>query len=420
MWHWKISALFPFVGVSRDGVSTGSAYLGLVMNCKLFAVALLVVLPLSRPALADDGAAAPLPTVSVVAAASGPIAERLVVTGTLVAREQVFVSAGVDGLKIESLGADVGDRVTEGAVLARLAVDTIDVQLAQNTSQIAAADAQIAQAEAQILAAEANARQAAAALERAKTLTAKGVSAQDVLDQRLAGADSADAQLAVARQTLVSAKASRHLMQAQRDELQLRRSKTEIKAPRTGLVLARNALVGQVAGLAGGALFVLAEDGDIELAADVPEVALPRLAVGQPVAVLPAGLTQAVEGRVRLIAPEIDATTRLGRLRIALPSSTGLHVGSFARGTVEIARSTGLLLPVSAVNDSDGQKTVQVVDGGVVATRTVTVGLSDAGRVEITSGLAPGDLVVSRAGTFLRDGDHVKPLLPAATEEAKG
>lgn len=366
-----------------------------------------------------SGNTSQLPVVSVDTVRRGDISARVVVTGTLMAREEVDVSAGVDGLKIESIGADVGDRVGEGAVLARLAVDTIDIQLAQNASQLASADAQIAQAEAQIVSAEASAKQAATALARAQALTQKGVSAQDVLDQRTATADAADAQLSVARQALILARASRHLIEAQRDEMLLRRSKTEIKAPRAGLVLSRAAVVGQVAGMSAGALFVLAENGEIELVADAPEVILPKLAVGQKVSVVPAGQDAAIDGVVRLIDPRVDASTRLGRVRIALPQTAGLHVGSFARGTVETAHSTGLIVPVSAVNDEDGRKTVQAIKDGVVVTRAIEVGLTDAGRVEVTQGLEEGETIVVRAGTFLRDGDHVRPQ-PVASAEAKG
>ena len=56
---------------------------------------------------------------------------------------------------------------------------------------------------------------------------------------------------------------------------------------------------------------------------------------------------------------------------------------------------------------------VQVVKDGVVDTRAVETGLSDAGLVEVTAGVAEGELVVSKAGTFLRSGDRVKPRVVA-------
>lgn len=377
--------------------------------------ALLAGTIVTLPALAQEQAAAPaatqdvVPTVSVVKAVREAISQKVIVTGTLVAREQVLVTPGVEGLKIESIHFDAGDRVEEGAVLARLAVDTVDVLLAQNTSQLASTDAQIAQARAQISSAEALVTQTGQAFQRAQALVGTNAMAKDAFDQRQLAADQATAQLQVAREALSAAEANRKLVEAQRAELDLRRSKTEIKAPRGGLVLSRNAVVGQVASASGNPLFVIAEKGDIELDADVTETLLPELKVGQKVTVQPAGSTATVDGVVRLVLPEINAATRLGKARIALPDGQDLRVGAFARGTIEVARSEGLVLPVTAVTDDSGAPTVQVVKDGVVDTREVKTGLTDAGLIEVTDGLAEGEMVVSKAGTFLRGGDKVKP-----------
>ena len=377
--------------------------------------ALLAGTIVTLPALAQEQAAAPaatqevVPTVSVVKAARQALSQKVIVTGTLVAREQVLVTPGVEGLKIESIHFDAGDRVEEGAVLARLAVDTVDVLLAQNTSQLASTDAQIAQARAQISSAEALVTQTGQAFQRAQALVGTNAMAKDAFDQRKLAADQATAQLQVAREALSAAEANRKLVEAQRAELELRRSKTEIKAPRGGLVLSRNAVVGQVASASGNPLFVIAEKGDIELDADVTETLLPELKVGQKVTVQPAGSTATVAGEVRLVLPEINAATRLGKARIALPDGRDLRVGAFARGTIEVARSEGLVLPVTAVADENGVSTVQVVKDGVVDTRQVKTGLTDAGLVEVTDGLAEGEMVVSKARTFLRGGDKVKP-----------
>jgi len=365
--------------------------------------------------MAEDVAKTPavvqaaVPTVSVVKAERADVSQKVIVTGTLVAREQVLVTPGVEGLKIEDIFFDAGESVKEGAVLARLAVDTIDVLLAQNTSQLASTDAQIAQAKAQIISAEALATQTAQAFERGRSLVGSNSIAKEAFEQRQMAADQAKAQLQVARQALVATEAGRKLIEAQRAELELRRSKTEIKAPKAGLILSRNAVVGQVASSAANPLFVIAEHGDIELDADVTETLLPQIRVGQAVAVQPSGVGKPVPGIVRLVQPEINPSTRLGKARIVLPNGEGLRVGAFARGTVEIASSRGIVLPVTAIAEDKGTKSVQVVKDGTVETRKVVTGLSDAGVVEVTEGLEEGELVVSKAGTFLRGGDKVKP-----------
>lgn len=350
------------------------------------------------------------PSVSVVEASIREISDALIVTGTLVPRERILVGVDIEGLKIRELLVDQGDTVAAGDVLARLSTDLVEIQLAQNTSQLARVDAAIAQAESQIAEARAAAVEAAAGLDRTRTLAERGVVSEDQLERRVSAADSAKARVAMAERGVEVARADKTLIEAQRREIELRLSKTEIRAPAAGLVLARNAFVGSVASAQGGALFEIARDGLIELDAEVPETMLPRIADGQTVEVLPAGTAVPVTGTVRLISPQVDMATRLGRVRIALPADAGLRAGSFARGTVEVARTSAIAVPVAAVVAAGGQPTVQVVVDGRVESRAVETGLSAGGFIEIVSGLEVGDTIVSRAGTFLRDGDPVTPV----------
>ena len=67
-------------------------------------------------------------------------------------------------------------------------------------------------------------------------------------------------------------------------------------------------------------------------------------------------------------------------------------------------------MPISAVVYNLDQITVQVVANNVVETRRIKPGLSADGLLEVREGLIEGDLVVTRAGTFLRNGDTVRPV----------
>jgi hypothetical protein len=101
-------------------------------------------------------------------------------------------------------------------------------------------------------------------------------------------------------------------------------------------------------------------------------------------------------------------------VRVFLGDDPKLRIGSFARGTIDTAHGHGLAVPSSAVVfDSEGAF-VQVVDQGRVSKRSIETGLVSGGLVEVTKGLAEGDVVVARAGTFLRDGDLVRPVMPDA------
>jgi len=143
------------------------------------------------------------------------------------------------------------------------------------------------------------------------------------------------------------------------------------------------------------------------------ETRLGAIAVGQKARVDVAGLGE-VKGTVRLVSPEVDKSTRLGRVRVFLGDNPGLRVGAFGRANIETAVSSGLAVPAAAVLYGPNGPTVQVVRNNRVETRAVKVGLAANALVEVRDGLADGDLVVARAGTFLRDGDTVRPV-PAPT-----
>ena len=366
----------------------------------------------SRLVAAPDSTQARLPTISVSQVERAAMKDQLLVTGSFIAREEVLVSPEIDGLAIVDIRAEEGDRVEAGQILARLNDEMLRVQLAQNAAQIARADAAIDNARAQIAEADANREQSAAALERAKSLRGSGTITTDVFEQRVATAKVSEARANAARQSLGLAEADRALVEKQRAEIQLRLARCDIRAPVSGIISRRTAKVGQVAsGIATSEpLFCLVARGDIDLEADIPEASFARLKVGQPVTIDVLGHDDAITGLVRLIAPEMNRTTRLGRVRIAIPANSPVALGAFGRGIVLIAERNALVVPLSSVSFGGEDASVQVVREGVVGTRRVETGMRSGGRIEITSGIGDGEAVVSVAGTFVRDGDHVRPV----------
>ena len=351
------------------------------------------------------------PTVTVVPAERGAIAETDVITGTLAPREEVLVSPQLDGLAVTEILAEEGDSVQAGQVLARLSRDVLDASLAQNTAQIAHAQAAAAQAQSGLAEAEANRAEADAALARARDLVGSGTTSRETFDQRQAAARTGAARVAAAEAAQHLAQADLMLAEAQRQELLVRVARTEIRAPVAGRVSRRTARLGAVVGSAGEPLFRLIEDGTVELDGDVPEAELVQLRPGQPATLHVAGHEADLAGRVRLVAPEVSRTTRLGRVRVAVDGGgAGLAIGGFARATVETARHEGVLVPLSALLFGPDGPRVQVVADGVVETRPVRLGLRDDTRAEVVEGLRAGETVVAVSGSFVRGGDRVVPV----------
>lgn len=350
------------------------------------------------------------PAVSTIQAQPGTIRDTVMVGGTLVAREEILVAAQVDGLAIVEILVDEGTRVRKGDVLARLSREAVDISLGQNQAQLARADAAIAQAKAQIVDAQAAKDAALNAFNRAKNLREGGITTVENFEQRQSLALQTTARVTSAQQTLKLAEADRAVIQAQNAELSLRLLRTDIKAPTDGIVSRRSARLGAIAAGAADPLFRIIENGTVELEADIAEASLARVKVGQGATVRPAGLATEVEASVRLVSPEVSRTSRLGRVRLTLAGDGGYSIGAFARGLIEVSRSTGIVLPLSAVQfGTDGAK-VQVVENNTVETRLVSIGLRSSTMVEIIKGLDAGEQVVSIAGTFLRNGDRITPV----------
>jgi HlyD family secretion protein len=358
----------------------------------------------------------PAAAVTVARAQKVPIEEIVLVTGTLVPRLEVLVAPEVEGLRVISLHAEEGDVVEKGQVLARLEQETLKALIAQNDATLARSAAAIMQARSNITAAEARREEASNALDRARPLGKSGVVSESTLDQREAAARTAVALLRVAQDGLKLAEAERAQVEAQRRDLDWKLSRTEVRAPVDGIVSRRNARLGAVASGSAVAqpLFNLIARGEIELEADVPEIDLARIRPGQFASISVAGAGE-TKGKVRLVMPEVDRTTRQGRVRIGLGNGSSHRVGSFARGTVLIRKSEELALPSSAVLFGKEGAYVQLVVDNRIVTRKIVFGLTTAERTEIRAGLEPGDAVVAKAGTFLREGDLVNP-----TEQRNG
>jgi RND family efflux transporter MFP subunit len=351
--------------------------------------------------------------VTVVRVVPADFTETVLATGSLVPREEILVGPEVEGLRITEVLADEGQRVSKGDVLARLVSDTLEAQLAQNEAALARAAAAIAQANSAIVQAEARVTETRNAFERAKPLKAAGHLAESAYDQREQAARTAEAQLLAAQDGLKVAQAEKAQIEAQHREINWRRGRTAVLAPADGIISRRMARVGGFAAGAAEPMFRIVAKGEVELDAEVTETRMGALKEGQKARVETAGI--AVEGTVRLVSPEIDKATRLGRVRIYLGDKEALRVGAFARGTVEVARSRGLAVPASAVlYEADGA-IVQVVRNNRVETQKIVPGLAAGSLVEVRQGLSQDDLVVARSGTFLRDGDAVRPVLTDRT-----
>ena len=185
-----------------------------------------------------------------------------------------------------------------------------------------------------------------------------------------------------------------------------------ITAPVGGLVLAAPTVEGAIVSARGDPLFRIAAGGNLDLAGDVPAKEAALIAVGKKATIKVAGVDDS-SGVVETVPTVIDSTTQMAQMRIALADNPLLRVGAFGRATLNLGQSCGISIPLSALLFGPDGPVVQTVRSDRIETRRVTEGLISDNNVEIREGLTEGDIVVLRAGAFLRDGYRVRPVATA-------
>lgn len=321
-------------------------------------------------------------SVQVVKPLAGQWPVTLTAHGVIAPWQEAVIGAELGGLRLSHVHVNVGDTVRKGLVLANMQSDAVLADL--NT------------AKAGLLEAQALADEARANADRARSLQGSGaVSAQDA--QRAYTAEQ------TARARVASAKAQ---VAAQ----SLRLSQTRVLAPDDGVISARVATVGSVV-QPGQELFRLIRQSRLEWRAELPSADLGKVKPGMLAWATPPG-GSAVQGRVRMVAPTVDAASRNGLVYVDLPASAmgaGAKAGMFAAGRLELGQSTGLTLPQSAVLLRDGFSYVFKVNAqGQVSQTKVSVGRRVGDRIEVLQGLdAQANVVASGVG-FITDGDTVR------------
>lgn len=379
------------------------------------AFSLTALVALAPPAMAEENRTeAPpqpkLPAIVVTKATSRPLVDRVIATGTIKPVDEVYVQPLVDALSIRSVNVDVSDVVKAGQVLATLNDDALILQKSQLQANRAKAEAGVAQYQAQVVEAQANLDDATRQRDRTTRLSKSGTTTESQVEQANAQVDVAAAKLNAARQAVSVGQSDVKVVDAQIEDVDLNLARTGVKSPVSGIISAKNARIGAIASGSGEPLFTIIKEGAIELVADLSETDIQKIKVGQAARVSVAGSAQPVEGKVRLVSPSVDATTRLGAVHIVIDAKSGARAGMYAHAEIIIAEKTGLALPLSAVTTNRTGSSTRKVENGVVKQVKIDTGIQDGGFVEVLDGLKDGDTVVAKAGAFVRDGDHIAPI----------
>ncbi len=337
----------------------------------------------------DDQA---IPSVAVALPNAKALSATIDLPGRLEAYYRAPIFARVSGY-LKSWSVDIGARVKAGQVIAEIEAPDLDQQLLQ--------------ARADLTSQQASARLSEATLTRRKTLVASNfVSAQEI-DERTAD--------------LSNKKAAVNSGQANVERLEALAGYKKITAPFDGVVTARDTDVGALINAGGGAgpaMFVVSDISKLRVYVNVPQNYVPAIKIGAKATIsMPEYPNRTFPATVEASSQAVDVASGTTRMQLALDNASGeLMPGGYASVKMNLDRdTTPLSIPASAlIFNSNGLRVATVGADDKVLFKTVTIGRDLGKEIELASGIAPDDRIISAPPDGLADGDQVRVVGPGA------
>ena len=351
----------------------------MTLKHKIFLMILSLGTGAAGAAGAAENKASPAANVEVAAATRAQLAPARWVPGSVVSRDDARIASGSAGRLVRV--AEVGARVKQGEVLAKLDDATLRLRLEEARAEQARATAQRDLAQAQL-----------------DRLT------------RLAPGNAA-----VAQSQMDEAKAQHESMRQDLSRLDARRrsiehdiAETEIRAPYAGVVSERYVQRGEYVAL-GAAVVHLVDTEHLEARIQAPLALAPNLRAGTVVTVRQGGAEQ--RATVRAVVPVGDERSRQFELRLALPDGMALVGTPIEAALPETVGAESLTVPRDAiVMRQDRTYVVRVREDNTAERVEVTPGLAQDALVAVRGSLAAGDRVVVRGAERLEPGQVVKVI----------
>jgi len=399
------------------------------MVCALLAALFAGTSACSRPgAEAAERLSGSVPTVAVAKVTRGDVAHVLRVAAEFRPFQEIDVHAKVAGY-VKAINVDVGDRVQAGQLLAALEVPELQDELQQDEASVKRSAEEVNRAQADLersQSAHEVAHLGSTRLASVMKAQPRLVAQQDI-DEATGRDRMAEAQVSTARAAVASAREQLEVAKANENKTRTLLAYSRITAPFAGVITHRYADTGAMiqAGTSSQTqtmpLVKLSQNTLLRLVIPVPESAVPRIHLKEPVDVDVQSLGRTFPGTVARFADRLDVDTRTMRVEVdVLNPKLELVPGMYAEASIALDQAKGVLtVPIEAIERTDGGARLLVVGADRrVQPRDVKLGLENADRVEVTSGVQPNDLVVVGNRAQLKAGALVLPkVMTAAGEE---
>ncbi|MEN9281118.1 MAG: hypothetical protein RL594_53 [Bacteroidota bacterium] len=324
--------------------------------------------PGASPAGGPPGGKLP-PAVEAMVVTPQEFTDEVSLTGQVVADESIDVRTEITG-RVKSISFREGVQVRAGQLLVKL----VDDDLVARRSK----------------------------LEQQRQLDAKRA-------ERLRAMKAVDG---VSQEELEAAVAQVAMRTAEIAELDAQIAKTEVRAPFSGIIGLRQISVGAIVSPS-TPITTLTSAGALNIDVAVPERYIGTVGVGSPLRLrLRSADTSSRVATVSAVEPVLDERTRTQRVRARISNAAGLSSGMFA--DVLLRRSTitdALLLPAESIVQDMNGATVYRVRGGRAEAVLVSTGARTMTHVQVLSGVAPGDTIITSGILFVKAGKPVKATL---------
>jgi len=388
-------------------------------------VSMMTVAGCRSDAKGSDADAAETASATVAPAKRGSIVRKLNLAGQFQPYQVIDVHAKVSGY-VRHIYVDIGDRVRQGQTLAVLEVPELDAQLRGTGAELARSKDEITRAEHEVVRAQSEHNSLHNDFKRLKqaSVAQSGLIAEQELDDAQSKDLAAEAKVDAAKSALAAAQQQSESSKADNERVGDLASYTRVTAPLDGVIVYRYADTGALiqAGTTSDTqslpIVKLSQSSLLRLRLPVPEDAVEYIHEGATVTVNVDAIHRSFEGKVVRFTRDLNLATRTMETEIDVENKDlSLTPGEYANTTIELERHDNVLtIPVQAVIRNGSQQSVLVVDASHhVQTRNISTGLQGSNLIEVKSGLAEGDLVITGNQSNYQPGESVTTNLQQST-----
>jgi RND family efflux transporter MFP subunit len=354
-----------------------------------------------------------LPVVTVVKVERSAAKSELVLPGSIQAFTEAPVLARASGY-LKQRYVDIGDRVTEGQVLAEIEAPELERQIQQAKAAVDQANSSEQQAEAALKQGQTNAELARVTAERWRNLVAKGAVSRQENDVYQAQWAAQQANVEALGKAIAAAKGNTAAEQANLERLNSLKDYLTVRAPFEGVVTLRNVDVGALITEGSTLLFRVAQAGRLRTYVNVPQSDSASVRLGQQATITVADLPGLkFPGTVTRTSNSLDPATRTLLTEVQLVNPDGrLAPGMYAQVDLSVVRTQPSLTIKgdTLVVRADGPQVAVVDADGKVHYARIQLGRDFGDRLEVLAGLEEGQQIVVNPSDLVREGAKVRPV----------